>query len=144
MIALPILNDSLCARCTALCCNYVTIEIDKPRTKRQKDDIRWYLLHEGVTLLIEKRRWLLKFDTRCAALGPQNECTIYDRRPEVCRGYTTDNCDYHTAYENWDTDYQEIVTLAEYEQFLESRKRKPVKKSDSRTDKCQFTNTQES
>lgn len=126
-MSLPILPQNLCERCVALCCRYVTVEIDKPRTKRQKDDVRWYLLHEGVTVIIEKSRWHVKFPSKCVALQEDNSCGIYDNRPMTCRDYTTDNCDYHSEYEGWERDYIEIETLAEFDQYLESKKRKPKK-----------------
>lgn len=56
-------DGSLCAQCTALCCHYITVDIDEPLTNQARDDVRWYLLHEGVTLLIEKDRWLLQIAT---------------------------------------------------------------------------------
>ncbi len=127
---LPI-QPTLCDRCTALCCQYITVEIDKPTTKRQHDDVRWYLLHEGITILIEKGRWLIKFPTRCRELTENGQCSIYETRPKTCREYSTENCDYYTAYENWDTDYIEINTPEEYEKYLESRKRKPSAKKSS-------------
>ncbi len=123
--SLPTIDpDHLCARCMALCCRYVTIEIDKPTTKRDKDDVRWYLLHEGITLLIEDGRWMVKFPSRCSALTEDNTCSIYENRPQTCREYTTENCDYYTAYEGWDTKYTEIETPEEYDKYLQSRSRK--------------------
>ncbi len=121
---LPIVNESLCDRCTGLCCHYITVEIDKPRTRRNHDDIRWYLLHEGITLLIAQGRWLVKLPTRCRALAADCRCGIYESRPETCREYSTDNCDYFTAYEGWDMDYVEIETPEDYEKYLAARKRK--------------------
>lgn len=124
---LPI-QESLCDRCASLCCKYITLEIDKPATKRQHDDVRWYLLHEGITLLIEKGRWLIKVPTRCAALNEDGLCSIYENRPKTCREYSTENCDYYTEYENWDTDYAEIESPEDYDKYLQSRKRKNSKK----------------
>jgi len=121
---LPILENSLCGRCLAICCHYVTVEIDKPRSSRMRDDIRWYLLHEGVTLLIDRDRWMVKLPTRCRALSEDNACTIYDHRPEACREYSTEACDYHTAYEGWETDYIEIESVEEFDKYLKCRKRK--------------------
>lgn len=120
---LPI-QQTLCDRCTALCCKYITLEIDKPTTKRNHDDIRWYLLHEGITILIEKGRWLVKVPTRCTALNDENQCSIYETRPKTCREYSAENCDYLTEYENWETEYIEIETPEAYEKYLASRKRK--------------------
>ncbi len=122
--ALPILGDTLCAKCVGLCCKYITIEIDKPSNKRERDDIRWYLLHEGITLLVEDGRWMVKVPTTCTALGENNECTIYEDRPQACREYSTDNCDYHSVFGDWDTDYLEIETAEEFEKYLEREKRK--------------------
>ncbi|MFB3786588.1 MAG: YkgJ family cysteine cluster protein [bacterium] len=132
---LPIMNESLCGRCTGLCCHYITVEIDKPRTQRNHDDIRWYLLHEGITLLISQDRWLVKLPTRCQALSNDFRCGIYETRPETCREYSTDNCDYFTAYEGWGIDYVEIETPEEYEKYLAARKRKRPAASMSKSPK---------
>ena len=32
--------------------------------------------------------------TPCKHLQPDNLCGIYDTRPQICRDYTTDNCEY--------------------------------------------------
>ncbi len=134
---LPILTDSLCDRCIALCCKYITIEIDKPRTKREKDDVRWYLLHEGVTLLVDKDRWMVKCPTRCSALSDDDKCTIYDNRPQTCREYDTKNCDFYTAYEGWETEYIEIETVEAFEKYLNSKKKK---RASSKTKKSKKAN----
>jgi len=118
------MNESLCDRCTGLCCHYITVEIDKPRTRRNHDDIRWYLLHEGITLLIARDRWLVKLPTRCRALTADCRCGIYETRPQTCREYSTENCDYYTAYEGWDMDYVEIENPEAYDKYLAQRKRK--------------------
>ncbi|MBN2325850.1 MAG: YkgJ family cysteine cluster protein [Candidatus Omnitrophica bacterium] len=122
-------QENLCDRCTGLCCKYITLEIDKPTTKRNHDDVRWYLLHEGITLLIEKGRWLIKVPTVCTALDKKGRCTIYEARPKTCREYSTENCDFYTEYENWETEYIEVETPEEYEKYLESRKRKKKAKA---------------
>lgn len=124
---LPIIGESLCDKCTGLCCRYITIEIDKPRSKRQKDDVRWYLLHEGVTLIVEKSRWHVKFPTKCRELQDDNSCGIYHDRPETCREYSTANCDYHSEYEDWEQDYIEIESVEKYDEYLESKKKKKPK-----------------
>lgn len=128
------IQETLCDRCTALCCKYITLEIDKPTSKRNHDDIRWYILHEGITLLIEKGRWLIKVPTPCSKLDKQGHCTIYEERPKTCREYSTENCDYYTEYETWETDYVEIETPEDYEKYLESRKRKSKTKSKTKTE----------
>ncbi len=109
-------EDSLCSKCGAICCHYITVEIDKPTNKRARDDIRWYLLHEGVTLLIEEDRWLVKFPTRCRDLAKDGSCSIYENRPITCQEYSSDNCDYHTEYEGWETNHIELDTPEAFEE----------------------------
>ena len=92
-----------------MCCRYFALEIDEPETARQFDDIRWYLMHENVVVFIEKRKWYLGVMTRCKNLQEDNRCGIYETRPRICRGYSTDNCEYHGG----DYDYEELFTSAE-------------------------------
>lgn len=120
---------NLCLQCPALCCHYITIEIDKPVTRRDYDDIRWQILHKDVSLLIEEDRWLLQCQTVCEYLLVNNSCGIYERRPLTCRKYSTKNCDYHTTFEGWETEYLEIKTLEEFETYLKEEKKKQRKET---------------
>ena len=122
-----IATKSLCSRCAALCCNYITIEIDKPRNKRNYDDIRWYILHEGISLMVEDERWLIKVPTSCKELDSKNRCSIYETRPITCQDYEADNCDYYNEYEDWDTDYIEIETPRQLEKYRKKMKKKKKK-----------------
>ena len=103
MIRLPIAPDPdavpvhpNCARCPAMCCNYVSTEIDVPTTKREIDIIRWYLMHAGVRVYCEDRTgsWFVQFLARCRFLGADNRCGIYEVRPQICRDHKVDEvCD---------------------------------------------------
>ena len=104
-----LMSECLCDQCAALCCRYFALPIDNPQTAKQYDDIRWYLCHENVVVFIEKRQWYLGIQNRCKHLTPQNQCGIYDTRPDICRGYSTDNCDYHGG----EYEFQELFTSAE-------------------------------
>ena len=103
------MSESLCDRCAGLCCRYFALQIDNPETARQFDDIRWYLMHENVVVFIEKKQWYLGIMTRCKNLQEDNRCGIYETRPRICRGYSTDNCDYHGG----EYDYDALFTSAE-------------------------------
>jgi Fe-S-cluster containining protein len=124
--------DCLCDRCAGLCCRYFALPIDNPASRRDFDNIRWYLLHENVTVFIEKRQWYLGIANRCKALQDDNRCGIYHTRPKVCRGYSTDNCDWHGG----EYDFETLFTSAEQlEQYAKKRleadrgkKRRKVKK----------------
>jgi Fe-S-cluster containining protein len=101
--------ESLCNKCSGLCCRYFALPIDNPTTAKDYDDIRWYLCHENVVIFIEKKQWHLGVLTKCKHLEPDNRCGIYETRPQICRGYSTDNCDYHGG----EYDYEVLFTSAE-------------------------------
>ncbi len=83
-----------CEHCAAACCRYLALPIDKPARARDYDDIRWYLMHEGVTVFVEEGDWFVQFQTRCGNLGADNLCAIYDTRPKICEEYEPGSCDY--------------------------------------------------
>jgi len=82
-----------CTRCGAKCCRYLALEIDKPRDRRTREHIRWYLSHRGVQVFVEKGRWYLQVATRCRHLDAHGRCSTYADRPAICRSYVTDNCE---------------------------------------------------
>jgi len=84
---------SLCGQCGARCCRYFCFEIDKPRDYEAFENIRWYLLHEGVTVHVDRKRWYISIDNPCKAIGPDGRCTIYENRPMICGTYEADGCD---------------------------------------------------
>ena len=45
-------DDNPCADCDA-CCKYVSVEIDKPTTKTELEDVKFYLYHKGVSVYID-------------------------------------------------------------------------------------------
>ncbi len=103
------MGSCLCDKCAALCCRYFALPIETPETRRQYDDIRWYLVHENCVVFIEKKTWYLAVMAKCKHLQPDNRCGIYETRPRICRSYSTDNCDYHGG----EYEYDELFTSAE-------------------------------
>lgn len=99
----------LCDSCAALCCRYFALPIDNPESKRDFDNIRWYLVHENVVVFVEKKQWYIGIMNRCKHLQSDNRCGIYQTRPTICRSYSTDNCDYHGG----DYDYEHLFTSAD-------------------------------
>ncbi len=92
----------LCDKCSALCCRYFALPIDNPDCKKDFDNIRWYLVHENVVVFVEKKQWYIGIMNRCKNLQDDNRCGIYHTRPQICRSYSTDNCDYHGGDYNYD------------------------------------------
>lgn len=88
------MGSILCEHCTAACCRYVAVPLDPPRTARDYDDLRWYLMHEHILVFVEEGAWYIQFSTSCRHLGTDSNCTIYEIRPDICRDYEPGNCDY--------------------------------------------------
>ena len=72
------MGSILCEHCTAACCRYLAIPLDEPTTARDFDDIRWYLMHEDVSVFVEDGDWYIQFQTRCKNLGADNIWPTYD------------------------------------------------------------------
>lgn len=84
----------MCEFCTAKCCRYFALPIDTPTSFDDFEFIRWYLLHEQASVFTEDETWYLLVHTPCKHLQNDNRCGIYDTRPQICRDYTTENCEY--------------------------------------------------
>lgn len=84
----------LCDLCTAKCCRYFALPIDEPKSMKDFDYIRWYLLHDRATVFAEGSSWYLLVHTTCKHLRDDHRCGIYETRPQICRDYTTDECEF--------------------------------------------------
>jgi uncharacterized protein len=98
-----------CHDCTARCCKYFALEIDRPVTPKDHDHLRWYLLHEHVVVWVQEGDWYLELRTPCKHLLPDNQCGIYETRPQICREYgwpdadsPDEPCEYFTGDGGYD------------------------------------------
>lgn len=80
--------------CGARCCRYITILLPPPRRRAELDEWSWFLAHENVSIYFSGGRWHMEVRTPCRYLDERNACTIYERRPDVCRIYSLDSCEY--------------------------------------------------
>ncbi len=120
-----------CHECTAMCCRYFALELDKPTDTEDFDAIRWYLLHGTAWVWVEDGDWYLQVDQACRYLGPSNECTIYDKRPQICRDYGLPEnrehpddplCDYFAKDAHHDLEFRDIPEFDAYvEKYLAQR-----------------------
>ncbi|MBX7165826.1 MAG: YkgJ family cysteine cluster protein [Pirellulales bacterium] len=108
-------GESLCSHCTAKCCRYFALPIDTPHTYKEFDYLRWYLLHDQATLFTEGKTWYLLVHTSCKHLQADHRCGIYLTRPQICREYTTDDCEYedHYVYDRYFETAEQIDEYAE-------------------------------
>jgi Fe-S-cluster containining protein len=95
-------GEVLCEHCTAKCCRYFAMVIETPETVADFDYIRWYLLHDKATVFKEDDHWYLLVHTVCEHLQPDHRCGIYNTRPQICRDYTTKDCEYE---DDWTYDF---------------------------------------
>lgn len=123
-------GEVLCDFCTAKCCRYFALPIDAPTSKKDFDFIRWYLLHDRAAVFTEDESWYILVHTDCKHLQEDNRCGIYETRPQICRDYTTENCEYEEdwTYERYfETpeqveEYSEAVLQKSNGQGIRSRK----------------------
>ena len=90
-----------CAQCVpAKCCRYFSLEIDRPRNRRDFDDLLWMLAHRDVSFYIEEKKWFLMVHTQCRFLDTAtNMCSIYENRPQMCREHPFEECEWHGPYD---------------------------------------------
>jgi Fe-S-cluster containining protein len=122
-------GEVLCEYCPAKCCRYFALPIDTPTSRKDFDFVRWYLLHERATVFVEDESWYLLVHTKCRHLGDDNLCDAYDTRPQICRDYTTKNCEYE---DDWVYDHyiETPEQVAEYaEAVLGPRKGRDIRSS---------------
>ena len=115
-------SQCLCDHCPAKCCKYLAAPIDTPTTHEDFDYIRWYLLHAEATVFVEEGSWYLLVHTQCKHLQPDNRCGIYDTRPQICRDYSTENCEYEDdwVYERY---FETSEQVDEYVEAVLPRKK---------------------
>lgn len=117
------MGSILCEHCVAACCRYLAIPLDRPRNRRDYDDIRWYLMHESVLVFVEDGEWFIQFHTTCKNLGADNLCGVYETRPEICREYEPGECDYAGG----DYGYDLLLTHPKHvEEYYTSKTGKPL------------------
>jgi Fe-S-cluster containining protein len=88
-----------CLTC-ALCCSYIAVEIDAPRSVKNATEILWHLYHHQVSVYRDSDDdWVVQFETRCRHLLADNKCGIYATRPHICREYSDDSCEVNAEDE---------------------------------------------
>ena len=87
-------GEVLCQYCTARCCSYFALPMETPTERADFENIRWFMLHGNVTVFVDSGTWYLCVHNKCDYLRPDNMCGIYETRPQICRDYSTDKCEY--------------------------------------------------
>lgn len=111
---LPKLKPRTCNNCNAVCCKYITIELDTPETLDDFENIRWYIAHKNTEVNVEEdSSWWIKFHTPCKHLNKNNLCNIYKNRPKICKEHTTKSCEKYNK-ENFLLTFKSIKDIDNY------------------------------
>lgn len=123
------MGSSHCEHCTGHCCKYLALPLESPETARDYDDMRWYLMHQGVTIFVEDGEWYIQVSTTCTHLQPDNLCGIYSTRPQICRDYKSGECDYSDGSYGYDHLFTHVDQLEAYAKEHLRKRRKPKRKT---------------
>ncbi len=99
---IPVMTpETKCSFChRSICCTYTTQEIDTPRSMDDFDHMLWQMAHQNIQIYKDEDGWFLLINNRCRFLKDEGGCSIYDSRPQVCRDYSNDYCEYDEPAEN--------------------------------------------
>ena len=113
---IKITPENKCSFCTnTKCCTYVTQQIDTPRSIDEFDFLLWQISHRDVKVYQDDDGWFLLFESRCNHILPDGRCGIYESRPQVCRDYSNDFCEYdEPADKNFKRYFQNYDELNRY------------------------------
>lgn len=108
-------GSNLCEFCTAKCCRYFALPIDTPTSWKDFEFIRWYLVHERASIFVDEGDWYLMVHTVCKHLQDDHRCGIYHTRPDICREYSTKNCEYEDdwTYDHYFETAEQVYEYAE-------------------------------
>ena len=108
-----------CEKCTAICCHNLAMDITRPRTKHDKELLRWYLFYNTVNIYIKDHRWHLLMEARCIYLTKKSRCSIYPQRPQVCRDHSINECERTGEW------YDVLIkTPEEFDAYFKKKQRK--------------------
>ena len=95
VVAEHLTSETKCGYCTnSKCCTYITQELPTPRSKQNFDHLLWQISHKNVSIYKDDERWFLLVDNACLHLMPGGRCAIYEQRPQVCRDYSNNHCEF--------------------------------------------------
>lgn len=87
-------GEYACMYCTATCCRYFAFPIDEPEDREDFDHLRWKMLHGRVAVFVEDGTWYLMIYADCIHLQEDHRCGIYETRPQICRDYSHEECEF--------------------------------------------------
>jgi len=81
-----------CSSCDT-CCTYLNIVADRPSDEDDVNELLWYINHKNCDINHdEDGGWSILFKAKCELLGQNGLCSIYERRPTVCKTFSSNVC----------------------------------------------------
>ena len=108
--------ENKCSFCAGRkCCQYITQGITAPRSKEDFEHLLWQVSHQHISVYKDNDGWCLLIDGVCTHLRPNGACGIYENRPQVCRDYSNDYCEFDApAEEGFDLFFSNYEALLKY------------------------------
>ncbi|WJW75220.1 YkgJ family cysteine cluster protein [Thiohalobacter sp. IOR34] len=92
--------ETKCSHCPGTkCCTYITQKIPGPRSRDDFDHLLWQLAHRDVQAYRDSSGWYLLINSPCRFLEADGRCGIYATRPQLCRDYSNDYCEFDAPAE---------------------------------------------
>ncbi|MCU7960370.1 MAG: YkgJ family cysteine cluster protein [gamma proteobacterium symbiont of Bathyaustriella thionipta] len=109
-------RDNKCQRCHAsICCNYFTQALDTPRSKADFELLLWQISHQHAEIYKDSDGWFLLINSTCLHLQQDGTCGIYTQRPQICRDYSNDYCEFDApATDGFDLYFKNYASLLDY------------------------------
>ncbi len=86
-----------CEECGGECCRKIAFHIETPKNVIDFEDVKWYLYHEGILVYIDNEEdWMVQVPIKCTKLDKDGKCTIYNKRPPICRMSKVEECEKNT------------------------------------------------
>ena len=123
---------SPCRTCESKCCRYFALQIDTPRSRDDFENIRWYIAHKGVMIYVKNRKWYMDISNKCRFLTKDFKCSIYDKRPLMCREHSPKECERTAGDFGFSHVFHTLKDLDKYIEDRFSRKKKCSKKPTQR------------
>lgn len=110
-------KNTACKKCDSTCCKYITIELETPQKIDDFENIRWYLAHRNIKIIVEEDgSWWIKFITDCEKLDKNNLCKIYKNRPKPCKEFSIKQCPLYTE----NNSLIEFETIKEIDDYIKN------------------------
>lgn len=92
---IEITPENKCSYCPGTkCCVYTTQEMETPRSMADFDHMLWQLAHKNMQAYKDEDGWFLIANNECQFLQADGACGIYETRPQICRDYSNDYCEF--------------------------------------------------